>query len=220
MTKESKCPMRWKDYPTAWPGVKLMCADTRCRGLWPGMKASRNFARWTRRSSHPGPSRKNCAGYAANASAFTIALLQVRLCGINRTSSEPPSHHECAVWSAVNCPFLSNPRMVRREDEEINNQRLRDNAAGFAITRNPGVAMIWNTRQYEVFKTENGYRSRWASLNRSNGLPMGDRRPGRKWSIPSRRDFQTFAGLRRWRRADFRRYWKRGKNSRNGSRHD
>lgn len=79
------------------------------------------------------------------------------MCGINRTSSEPPSHHECAVWSAVNCPFLSNPRMVRREDEEINNQRLRDNAAGFAITRNPGVAMIWNTRQYEVFKTENGY---------------------------------------------------------------
>lgn len=79
------------------------------------------------------------------------------MCGINRTSSEPPSHHECAVWSAVNCPFLNNPRMVRREDEEINNQCLRDNAAGFAITRNPGVAMIWNTRQYEVFKTENGY---------------------------------------------------------------
>lgn len=79
------------------------------------------------------------------------------ICGINRTSSEPPSHRECAEWSARNCPFLSNPRMVRREDEEINNQHLRDNAAGFAITRNPGVAMIWTTREYEVFRTDNGY---------------------------------------------------------------
>lgn len=80
------------------------------------------------------------------------------MCGINRTSSEPPSHVECAQWSARNCPFLSNPQMVRREDEEINNAVLRDNAAGFAITRNPGVAMLWKTRQYEVFKTENGGR--------------------------------------------------------------
>lgn len=75
------------------------------------------------------------------------------MCGINRTSSEPPSHLECARWSAKNCPFLSNPRMVRREDERINNQQLRENAAGFAISRNPGVAMLWITRQYEVFNT-------------------------------------------------------------------
>lgn len=73
------------------------------------------------------------------------------MCGINRTSSEPPSHLECARWSAQNCPFLSNPRMVRREDELVNNAQLRENAAGFAITRNPGVAMLWITRQYEVF---------------------------------------------------------------------
>jgi len=78
------------------------------------------------------------------------------MCGINRTSSEPPSHAACALWSARNCPFLSNPRMVRREDERINNDKLRENASGFAITRNPGVAMLWHTRQYEVFKTDNG----------------------------------------------------------------
>ncbi len=78
------------------------------------------------------------------------------MCGINRTSSEPPSHLECARWSARNCPFLSNPRMIRREDDEINNSTLRENAAGFAITRNPGVAMLWVTRQFEVFKTDTG----------------------------------------------------------------
>lgn len=78
------------------------------------------------------------------------------MCGINRTSSEPPSHPECARWSAQNCPFLANPRMVRREDEVINNQCLRDRAPGVALTRNPGVAMLWFTREYEVFNDGRG----------------------------------------------------------------
>ena len=78
------------------------------------------------------------------------------MCGINRTSSEPPSHLECARWSAMNCPFLSNPRMVRREDEVINNSRLRENAAGMALARNPGVAMLWITRQFEIFEAGKG----------------------------------------------------------------
>lgn len=78
------------------------------------------------------------------------------MCGVNRTSAEPPNHYDCALWSAINCPFLSNPAMVRREDSEINNQALRDSAPGFAIARNPGVAMLWITRQYEVFPDGRG----------------------------------------------------------------
>lgn len=78
------------------------------------------------------------------------------MCGINRTSSEPPSHLECGQWSARNCPFLTNPRMVRREDDEINNQNLKENAAGIALTRNPGVAMLWITRQYDIFDDGRG----------------------------------------------------------------
>ena len=78
------------------------------------------------------------------------------MCGINRTSSEPPSHLECARWSAKNCPFLSNPKMVRREDALINNAGMRDNVAGFAITRNPGVAMLWITREFEMFRDQKG----------------------------------------------------------------
>ena len=78
------------------------------------------------------------------------------MCGINRTSSEPPSHAECARWSATNCPFLSNPRQVRREDEVLNNACLRANAPGIAIARNPGVAMLWFTRQFEVFDDGHG----------------------------------------------------------------
>jgi hypothetical protein len=76
------------------------------------------------------------------------------MCGINRTSSEPPNHQECARYSARNCPFLNNPRMVRREDDL--SLEIAGNVAGIAIRRNPGVTMLWNTRQYEIFKTETG----------------------------------------------------------------
>ncbi len=78
------------------------------------------------------------------------------MCGIDRTSSEPPCHYECALWSAKNCPFLSNPRQVRREDEIINNASIAENTPGFALTRNPGVAMLWRTRQYERFPDGRG----------------------------------------------------------------
>ncbi len=76
------------------------------------------------------------------------------MCGINRTSSEPPCHAECGRWSAQNCPFLSNPRMVRREDEQT--AEMAGNVAGFAIRRNPGVSMLWFCRDYSVFDDGRG----------------------------------------------------------------
>lgn len=72
------------------------------------------------------------------------------MCGINRISAEPPSHIDCARWSAQNCPFLANPTMVRRQDEVVNNAKNREAAAGMMITRNPGVTMLWITREFEV----------------------------------------------------------------------
>src|SRR5262245_27063523 len=69
------------------------------------------------------------------------------MCGINRTSAEPPCHLDCAQWSARNCPFLNNPRQVRRQDEEFNNEQLREQSPGMPICRNPGVAMLWIARQ-------------------------------------------------------------------------
>jgi len=75
------------------------------------------------------------------------------MCAITRTISEPPSHQECAEWSVRNCPFLSQPRMVRRED---NLPADAEEAAGHGIKRNPGVVAIWTTRSYELFKDANG----------------------------------------------------------------
>ncbi len=76
------------------------------------------------------------------------------MCGINRTSSEPPSHLECAQWSARNCPFLSNPEMIRRTDEKITGDEPC--VGGFGLKRNPGVSMLWTTRVYDVFNDGKG----------------------------------------------------------------
>jgi hypothetical protein len=65
------------------------------------------------------------------------------MCAVNRVSAEPPSHRECAAWSATHCPFLSVPRMVRRERHKPEGAA---NPAGIMIKRNPGVALVWVTR--------------------------------------------------------------------------
>lgn len=95
-----------------------------------------------------------CGGVLGVMKVFVAGCMS----GVNRTSSEPPSHYDCAKWSVLNCPFLSNPKMVRREDEVINNESMREAAPGFAITRNPGVTMLWVTRQYETFPDGKGGR--------------------------------------------------------------
>lgn len=79
----------------------------------------------------------------------TFAFVIGPMCGVNRTTSEPPCHVECAVWSARFCPFLSRPHMVRREDELT--EATAGNAAGCPILRNPGVALVWVTRDYSVW---------------------------------------------------------------------
>lgn len=76
------------------------------------------------------------------------------MCGINRTSAEPPCHLECARWSARNCPFLANPEAIRRVDDSV--PLATDNVAGFALTRNPGVTMLWTTKDYSLFDDGNG----------------------------------------------------------------
>lgn len=78
------------------------------------------------------------------------------MCAVNRISSEPPSHHICASWSARNCPFLSRPYMARREDDLINEASIKDRVAGVAITRNPGVALVWPTSTWTLIRDGRG----------------------------------------------------------------
>lgn len=85
--------------------------------------------------------------------AFTIGPM----CAINRTTSEPPEHLDCAEWSVRGCPFLAKPQMVRRE---IRDQELKESMidqSGIPILRNPGVSCIWVTKSFKRFWAGNGY---------------------------------------------------------------
>lgn len=77
------------------------------------------------------------------------------MCGINRTTSEPPCHRECAEWSARNCPFLSRPQMVRRDNDGLM-ERTIANVAGEFITRNPGVTLLWTTKTFTIWRDDKG----------------------------------------------------------------
>lgn len=68
------------------------------------------------------------------------------MCSVNRVSSEPPSHPECAEFSVKACPFLSMPKAQRRE---ANIPACTAQGAGYAIKRNPGVALIWITSYFK-----------------------------------------------------------------------
>jgi hypothetical protein len=72
------------------------------------------------------------------------------MCAINRVTSEPPSHRECAIFSVKACPFMSNPDMRRRENAL---PECRVEPAGVHIDRNPGVMLVWTTLSYEIFET-------------------------------------------------------------------
>lgn len=77
------------------------------------------------------------------------AFLVGPMCGINRTSSEPPSHLDCAEWSVKGCPFLSKPNMVRNEhDLPVEKKPF----GGVSIDRNPGVMLIWVTNSFKVYR--------------------------------------------------------------------
>lgn len=64
------------------------------------------------------------------------------MCAVNRISSEPPSHPDCARFAVKACPFLTRPQMRRRKGGL---EELEDNAPGVPIDRNPGVTLLWFT---------------------------------------------------------------------------
>jgi hypothetical protein len=82
------------------------------------------------------------------------------MCAINKVISEPPSHRDCAIWSARVCPFLSKPKMARNEkgmyDDDGNPTRGLSEASGHAIKRNPGAVCVWTTKTFKPFRPPGG----------------------------------------------------------------
>jgi hypothetical protein len=73
------------------------------------------------------------------------------MCGVNRISAEPPSHHDCAVYSATRCPFLTTPRRKRRDKDMPEGVR---EPTGTMIKRNPGVALVWTAKDFKVIAVD------------------------------------------------------------------
>ena len=76
------------------------------------------------------------------------------MCVVNRVSSEPPMHRECAEYALRACPFLTQPSRERREGGGL--MPLEPTMAGTAILRNPGVSALYVTRSYTVAKVPGG----------------------------------------------------------------
>lgn len=92
------------------------------------------------------------------------------MCAVNRTSAEPPSHVECAIYAAKACPFLARPKMTRPSGGA--GVQEGDSMPGVALLRNPGVALVWITdhpvyRLHErLFDIGEPRRVRWFAHSR------------------------------------------------------
>jgi hypothetical protein len=74
------------------------------------------------------------------------------MCAVNRITSEPPNHRDCAEFAVRACPFLAKPKMKRNPVDDDRKQA----PAGIMIERNPGVCLIWATRSYRRFTPAGG----------------------------------------------------------------
>jgi hypothetical protein len=75
------------------------------------------------------------------------------MCAVNRTSAEPPSHWECADYAVRACPFLTMPKMERREGGLPAHAK---DPAGVMLRRNPGAILIWLSRTWKPFRPPDG----------------------------------------------------------------
>lgn len=75
------------------------------------------------------------------------------MCAVNRTSAEPPCHTLCARYSALACPFLTVPRMHRRENGLPPGTR---EPAGVMLRHNPGVTLLWTTARFDIWFPDPG----------------------------------------------------------------
>lgn len=151
---ETKCPIPRSDLPTPPRAIAKLPVDR--RGYWVPW-----FVQWLNgepefRAMDPDKFARAirerrcwvCGEKLYDEMIFVVGPM----CALNRISSEPPSHRQCAQFSARGCPFLSRPHMHRREDEEIN--RVKKAAPGLMVERNPGVTLLWFTRTYELQRVQ------------------------------------------------------------------
>lgn len=90
-----------------------------------------------------------CGGRMGRYGAFVIGPM----CTVNRISSEPPAHRDCAEFAAKACPFLVRPGAKRRE---ANLPHEKKEAPGNMLLHNPGVAAVWISDRWKPIRVPDG----------------------------------------------------------------
>lgn len=90
-----------------------------------------------------------CGEEMAEPGAFVIGPM----CAVNRVTSEPPSHRDCAIFAATACPFLTKPHADRRPE---NMPAGAQEPAGVGLKRNPGASVVWITKEWHWSRVDNG----------------------------------------------------------------
>lgn len=88
-----------------------------------------------------------CGGKLGRYLAFVIGPM----CAVNRNTSEPPSHRECAIFAATACPFLILPKSDYRKPPEGGTQLPH------ALPGNPGVCCVWITTSYKPYRVDGSW---------------------------------------------------------------
>lgn len=91
------------------------------------------------------------------------------MCVVNRVTSEPPSHRDCAEFAAKACPFITNPKEKRNKKDMIEDGSI----AGIHLDRNPGAICLYETRTAKPFRAGDGYLFRLGEPNRIDWYALG-----------------------------------------------
>ena len=75
------------------------------------------------------------------------------MCSINRVSSEPPAHADCAEYAVKACPFLARPNAKRNTAAALGEA---DAVPGIMIQHNPGANLIWITKTFKPMRDPTG----------------------------------------------------------------
>jgi hypothetical protein len=104
------------------------------------------------------------------------------MCAVNRTTSEPACHEDCAIFAATACPFLTLPKAKRRD------ANLPDHGPqpGFALERNPGATCLWTTTTFKLFNPGANEAARAQGAGAGQLINLGDPTSPVRWYAEGR----------------------------------
>jgi hypothetical protein len=136
-SKMQRLPIDERGYPIPWFVAEIDGKrDFRIADSGKRVRATKNRLCWI------------CGEQLGTNLAFVIGPM----CAINRNTSEPPCHRDCATFAVMACPFLILPKSQQRDA----NLPANYEQVPHGIPGNPGACAIWMTKNYRPYPVEGG----------------------------------------------------------------